>query len=291
MALQVFTDPLSRKINAYHNDSINGVVGGIYIGSNESKKLITMVLLKSIVIPHSISEKKCHIGFSSWFNFDVMFQCRSDRGIFIDFNPGTKKFILETLKCIVSSSSRADFKNQINQFIKENYSSFSFNVSEEETTVDEGAILPDEEVEHEINRRGSWLNSNDGFNFIKSLASNGRIAVITEDIRSSAPLKKIGDLVRCNGFFVDTLYVSNIGAYMNSPSDQENFLTSVKSLANSETRIIISDLNLKQEVISYRELQNTNGFAQKYFPKSATSSKELDAFFNDFSKLDLHKTK
>lgn len=240
-------DGFTKYVNKLSSNKVNGSVVGVYIGTNETNRKGTFDCLGSSVA----SSDSCHIGFSSWFNFDIIAKRRSCRAVLIDFNPNTTAFMVKTLDCVVSSNNRMEFANKIYQYISDNESNFTQNFNEDYDECDG----TQDEVWCELKVDGGWLNSDEGFNYIRKMALEGKIAVITEDIRSYEKFKRLSNVICENGFRVDTLYMSNICKYMSAKIDKESYVKSVNCLSGSETKIIHCLYDLDQRVIEVDKLK------------------------------------
>lgn len=258
-------DTFTKYINKMTDDKINGSSGNVYIGTNEDDRQATFDCLAT----SSANPNSCHIGFSSWFNFDIIVKRQSSRAILIDFNPNTKSFLVETLNCVITSKNRSEFSDKIHRYIENNSEKFSNNVSEgAERVFYEDCECTADEVYAEANIQGTWLNSDEGFNYIKKLAMEGKISIITEDICSPEKFKRIANVINENGYNVDTLYISNISRYMNSNESKEAFVKSVNCLSGAKTKIIhCSPHDLEQKVIDVEKIADTNSEGEKVSQK------------------------
>lgn len=268
-------DGFTKYVNKMNNNQMNGSCGAVYIGTNEEGRQETFdCLATSTAKPNA-----CHIGFSSWFNFDIIVKRKSSRAILIDFNPNTKSFLLETLNCVITSDNRSVFSDKMYNYIKNNEGKFSINCSEGiEGRVYENSLEVADEVYCESKIPGNWLNTDEGFNYIKKLASEGKISVITEDIGSHEKFKRISNIIDENGYSIDTLYVSNISKYMSSKESKENFVKSVNHLSGAETKIIhCVPWNLEQKVIEVEKLSDVDAEGRKV-NKNLLFSNFLDAY-------------
>ncbi|MBS4167892.1 hypothetical protein [Parachlamydia sp. AcF125] len=222
-----------EKITLLNNFNLKGRIGGVYISTNESNTKKSSEFLSTY--PSTLT--RCHVGFSGWHNLDIIAIRRSDMGVICDFNPQNKIFLEQTLECLLRSESREEFVKSMRKYVKESAITFSPNVSDEFREYKKG-YSPGEEIRRELAREGSWLSSDAQFQYVKNLADEGKIALITEDIRNTKTFKKIANLVAKGDFKIDTLYLSNICHYMQDETDQEKFISTVKALANEETIII-----------------------------------------------------
>jgi hypothetical protein len=208
--------------------------GGVYIGTNEINLAASRELIKS----RPKSENSVHIGFSSWHNFDMIVEGQCSRAVLCDFNPNTKVFLKTTLDLIKKSSSREEFVGKMEGYFKGlrdrfrrgegYYMSHNFKY--------EDVFSEEEEAAFELTREGSWLSTDRGFEYIKKLASEDKIAVITENILNTKVFERIKKILTDNGYDIFSLYVSNIGEYCKK--NVPEFISTVRSLISDETVVV-----------------------------------------------------
>jgi hypothetical protein len=239
MTISIYYDRLTDKLNTFTNSSMpQQSVVGVYIMCNEAETEKTQQVLE-----HDKINNGCHIGFSSWHNFDIMAIRKPERAILCDFNPQTKEFLDASLICVNYSHDRFTFANYMGKFVQQNRRFFSINVKKDEFT------LPEDEIKQELTRGGSWLASDDGFSYIKKLALEGKIATITEDIRNNDKFGKISKLLKDNEIPIDTVYISNINEYMHEEEDKNKFIATVNHLFTFNTTLIYCKKDLIQTTI------------------------------------------
>ncbi len=238
MAITLNLDSISKEISYLSDPKMDQAVAGVYIGCNETEtEKVQQVLAECKPLPNP-----AHIGFSGWHNFDIIVQRKSVRGILCDFNPNTKKF-LEVSLIACARFDRETFIVGMRNYVSSHLSQFSPNVKGDDF------ILPDEEIELESTREGSWLSTDEGYSYIKTLALSGKICVITQDIRNETVFKNIARTLKYNNIAIDTLYVSNIRKYMISREDQSAYDTTIGHLLTHETKLIHCPVDLRQMVM------------------------------------------
>jgi hypothetical protein len=239
--LVVKYDEISRKINKLTNKEMDGNCAGVYIGCNETATEKTKEYLKGYELVGG-----CHVGFSSWHNFDIMVERSSTRAVLCDFNPRTKKFLEASLLCFSVAGDRNQFARIMEMYVKKNFLEFSPNVKGDG---EDDLILPDEEIIGELTRQDSWLSTDAGFLHIKQLALQGKISIITEDIRNEGTFKSVAKVLKTYNISIDTLYISNICNYMKSEADKNGFITTVRHLFTHETKLIHATHKLVQTTL------------------------------------------
>lgn len=235
-------DALSRRIRKLHNCDI-GDGNIVYIATNEVGTERVTETLK--IVPRTC--KSCHVGFSGWYNFDLVAIRRSDQVILCDINPHQVKFLKYTLQFITISKTRQEFVTQICNFVDEqkqlhdndvsDYLWFDTNIHTQYTI--SGTGQPQEVIAQELNRSNSWLSTDDNFYYIQSLVFRDKIAVIVTDIGDYDRFTKIYKLLDDNFYHIDTLYLSNIIDWVPN-SDTTHLNKTLSILINPASTLIIA---------------------------------------------------
>ncbi len=262
-------DPLSKCLRKLDNAELSKPAGGIFISTNESGLEATRKVMQ--LTP--FITQGCHIGFSGWHNFDILVARKSDRAIICDYNPENAYFLHHVLEIIRKSKHRTDFVDRTIKYVKEvnwdnaslgrsnltHFIEFVPNISEDPIYAElEGK--PEAEIKLELNKNGSWLQTDESFSYIQKLALDDKIVLLTEDIRATAVFQRMINILQNNGIQVDSLYVTNIHDYMFSEEDKKSFIQTVKALSESDTLIIAAHplygSDLVQKVVQYKTLPN-----------------------------------
>lgn len=238
-----YLDPLSRAIMKLENLDENKdllVQCGIYLTTNEERA--------DKIYQRCLSEPKvdnaCHIGFSGWYNLNIMALRGSTRAIICDFNPENGLFFDFTLKYLLCSQTRKEFLEKIKVYIK----AYGYNTNPKLTpdqlkhsvTISPSffCMSPLEEIESYMTSEHGWLHTEERFQHIRNLAVAGKIAAVTLDIRNVEKFKKIKNLLQDNtNVNIDTVYISNIYAYIFG-DDRALFLQTINMLCASNTLLI-----------------------------------------------------
>jgi hypothetical protein len=275
-------DTLSRKIREKHNYDLN-IKNYCYIGTNETNLLLT---IKSLKQETENNLHKCHIGISGWYNFDIIYMRNSNRGIFFDCNSNQITFLKWTLINIKDSYSRNDFINKMEEYINmmnniyseehkiivknygyndNNWTNAARNKIHETCILFYPNISEDilysnftitsnvaDEIKYELIREGSWLSTEESYQYIRKLVLADKIAVLCEDIRNKSTFEYIANILYENNVIMDTIYLSNIADYI---SDYE-LISFINMFQRDNPHVIWckSDVSLKQRVTSIPEL-------------------------------------
>lgn len=264
LPVDIKEDSISRRLRRFDNARIQlppPAQSGIYINTNELGSTDTATALAKI----PLIIQPCHIGFSGWHNFDIMAQRFSERALICDINPENALFLYYVLKNVRLCKNRFEFIKQMSLFIKEKQYvgsrenkdrnplwgqvgpssiNFSLNVNEEEPYTDHFSVV--EEVELELQRTTSWLYTDERYAHIKKLAQGDKIALITENICAAESFADIARILRDNAIQVDTVYVSNIGEWMNTEKERNLFIKTTQSFLSDPETILIDGRSVYQ---------------------------------------------
>jgi len=188
-----------------------------YILSNESNRDLTARELRVSASTYGAF----HIGFSCWENFDLMVARNSCGGLIADISNETHIFHQITQKIMLSSSNREEFVAQMLAFLSENPSFFR---EEKAESLDA--------IHKELFRSGSWLNTEESFQKIRSLYQAHRIIHIRLDIMDRWAFQTIADWMRANGLHCDSLYLSNIPDWIRNGEDSVKGMGKLKMAIN-----------------------------------------------------------
>lgn len=101
-----------------------------------------------------------------------------------------------------------------------------------------------DDVIYELGRDGSWLSLDKYYNHIRNLALEDKIAIFCEDVKSVNIFKRIGNILKENDMYIDTLYLTNIKNFMSS-NDILLYRKTISYLCDNETLLIEVDEKLK----------------------------------------------
>ncbi len=235
-------DGLSRTLMRTSNLEMQEDLIGVYLTTNESNSRS----IREVLMLGSGKGRGCHLGFSGFHNFDVMVARQSRRGIVVDFNPWNAVILEHALSLMLTCKSREEWLKEftitvqsLDAFSSTKRTYFSPNVNDEpDFAMQKECYGPKEELENELHREGSWLSSEESYQYIKQLAEAGKIVCVTGDIRQTPIFEKLALSLKKHGEPIDTLYLSNICKYMETDEDKAAFKNTVKALAQNETFVI-----------------------------------------------------
>jgi len=292
----------NTKLQRFHQSNIKNDLCGVYISTNELGFENVLKNLKQQEHVLRLGQPRCHVGFSGWYNLDLICANEATHGLICDFNPFNKEFIDQTITVLLdrNTHSRFDFVRAMCYYVQEqdkavlklvregkkyhHIITFSPNVHPDVECV-ESYI----EIEMLLKRPNSWLSSDENFMYIQRLAKNNCLLAITLDIRDSDRLASLAKIYRDNEMEIDCLYLSNIYDYMKSGHEKLAFKKSVQVLISKNTHVVtcFSSLKLPQGykhrfAYSNRD-QNTMGFIGSSLPKQIvlTGTEFLDCLDQD----------
>lgn len=305
-------NPLSKRLRRFDNPTITHrpkYSAGIYITSNEERSNIIAEQLAEI----PLISQGCHIGFSGWHNLDIMALRRSSLGIICDHNPENALFLGLTLNILLKSANIDQYIQKMSHFVDAyNFDTLKLQIGSSldysmkfssNFRSDSDCITPSGEIRQHLRVNTGWLATEERFQFIKQLAHSDRIVVLTEEILATEAFIKMRKLLQENGVQIDTLYLSNISAYMYSTEARDAFLETISALSENETNIIdargdyyLQNQDLAQRLTTSRLLLDSDKavqwwwgqetieeFLQRETPEERSKRKEkYKGFFKNF---------
>jgi hypothetical protein len=205
--------------------------GVINITTNECRVDETRTYLEGAT---PIALPSCHIGCSSWHNFDIMILRKPSYGIFFDAHPPVVAFLEKTISALKIFTLRETFALAMCHYVKKTQTQYIYWVNSE----DEDVGSPKEEIQSLLDKPDSFLGSDANYHYLRELALEGRLVAIREDFRDSEVFLKIKSLLRSRCLFVDTLYISNVFDWMHAISDKMAYIDTFKALCDPKTHVI-----------------------------------------------------
>ncbi|HEY5260002.1 MAG TPA: hypothetical protein VIJ46_05070 [Rhabdochlamydiaceae bacterium] len=201
-----------------------------YLGCNEEKQADMLGLLTetSQIAP----DRRVHLGFSVWFNLDLMSVTKPAYGIICDINDCVIDIYSGIQKCLAMSDDALTFVNNFRSFLIENSEDFFAGLPGDE-------IKKLFDIDAELVRPGSWLQSPEKFHVIKSLHENGRIRYLNLNIADETGIfDQIGSWMQRNNLELDTLYASNIVEWLKSPALRASYVKNLQRVSSNNTRFM-----------------------------------------------------
>lgn len=194
-----------------------------YVLCNETSMEETLSFLKTKTIHCSSS---IHIGFSVWFNYDIISVTNPSLAIVCDIDNHVLQIFKIISNCLTRSSSRKSFiqniKNDLSPLLKE-----AWGLSTEQ---DIQSIC---NLDAELNRPLSWLSTENQFLLIKTMHAEGKILYQNLDLTDcTGKFSQIASWIQSQSLQTSTLYVSNILEWIQTASmqKQEQALKNLRTL-------------------------------------------------------------
>jgi hypothetical protein len=258
----IFRDRIAQTLASFNNRRVSGQINGIYLTTNETNLESVRQILRNYP---SNTLRRIHIGCASWHNLDIMCARRSTYGLIVDFNPKNAEFMRKTMELVSVCPSRHAFKEAMINYLN------SLRGTERDLFFHRDQLgTPIDRIERELNREGSWLQSEENYLYVKSqLASQGRLIAITEDITNFEKFTLIRRFLDSNNIAIDTVYLSNICNFMRTPTERNSFVRSIRQLLHDNT-ILINCPRLRRAsntiILEQRPLLGRGILASSYHP-------------------------
>ncbi len=201
-----------------------------YIGCNEENQsgMLQLAAVNSRIGP----ENRVHLGFSVWFNFDLMSVTKPAFGIICDVDDHVIDIYSGIQQCILESPDALTFVDKFRNFLIENAESFFAGLPP-------GEIKKLFDIDAELVRPGSWLQTPEKFQAIKALHEDGRIRYLNLDITDkNGVFTGIATWMSSNKLELDTLYTSNIIEWLQSETPRTSYLKNLQGICSVNTRFM-----------------------------------------------------
>ncbi|HEY5236704.1 MAG TPA: hypothetical protein VIJ14_11040 [Rhabdochlamydiaceae bacterium] len=200
-----------------------------YIVCNEKGQETTLAALSSN--PSTIDPKRrVHIGFSGWFNLDLMAVTHPAYGILCDYDNKMMDIYRGIGESLNKSANRREFVSNFEMFINEN--------SQQLFSLPPAEIPKLFNIRNELQRPGSWLASEASFQVIKNLSTSGRLIFLNVDITDKQAFIQLKSWLDESHLELDTLYTSNIIDWLQGELPQQSYILNLKMVSTPNTRFI-----------------------------------------------------
>ncbi len=199
-----------------------------YVNCNEEgQDLIFKQLQESKIAP----ERRLLIGFSVWFNYDLIAQTQPAAAIIADIDNSVLDIFKAVSDCLAKSPSRVDFVNNFKQYLELNCKTL-FNLT---SSNDVHSLF---DISRELTRENSWLSKEQYFQKVKKLHADEKVLYLNLDITDRTKFRTISSWIQTNDYEVDTLYASNIVEWLQNPLKEQSYLLNLQMIASENTRFI-----------------------------------------------------
>ncbi len=198
----------------------------LFLTTNEEDKSKTLNTLANVPV-----QGDTFVGVSGFFSLNAA----AVRGtmsfgeikhiVIVDRGSRVEAFWKETAKIIRESSSRAEVIEKGGQLIEKNKELY-FGGGQIAPSV--AARAAQEAFQKEISDGTSWLSSDEKFQSIKRIFDAGCFEFRRVDLFSNEQVEDLMDDLDDQGRTVDTVYVSNVHEYLETPGERKAYNRSLK---------------------------------------------------------------
>ncbi len=267
-----FADTIAYDVDntTYHTARGIPVTGNVHMkafGENGLTEALAMLDFLQVRGKFSAYQNKVHVGFSGWFNLDIMAVMQQPYGVFADINATQKPFWEATFATLAATPHRRDFP----EAIATTYAGFS--------------IRSNATLQRDINQYQTtphFLSNDYLYDHLHTAARDGRMAAITLDILDTARIQQLAESLQQQNLQVGSVYISNIMmtfkafsvtamAYAISPNKVRNdtfqalntSLSNIKHLCHDHDVIMIEG-SIGNGVVVGMEPEITTALYQRY---------------------------
>jgi hypothetical protein len=202
-----------------------------YLFCNEIDEDKTLDFLRSQKIS---STSSVHVGFSLWFNFDVISVTNPKLAIICDIDRCVMEMFQIISSCLSNSTTRRSF---VRNFTKK-ISPYMQQVCNLPTPQSVASFL---HLKEKLSRKKSWLSSDRQYRILKKMHEEGRIIFQNLDLTdSSEAFPHIAKWLQDRSLQISTLYASNILEWVskNSSQKQQQALKNLHTITSDNTFFI-----------------------------------------------------
>jgi len=204
-----------------------------YVACNEQKqKEILAEIVKILAEKKQYSSSSAvHIGFSLWFNLDLLSVAEANYALILDFDAN----MLEIYKKIEYSFRHADSPKQFIEI-------FLTQLSEKPELMPYPLEYQRKDLQRELEKGYGFLSSLERFLRVKEMIHNGKLFFGSADLTSQEDIQLISNWVDHHKLMIKTLYLSNISEWVLGDNadieKRENYLNNLKCLFDQNSIII-----------------------------------------------------
>ncbi|MBS0648489.1 MAG: hypothetical protein JSS10_04595 [Verrucomicrobia bacterium] len=202
-----------------------------YISCNEEGQDTSLGFMKNY--PSSIPpDKRVHIGFGVWFNFDLIGSTKPAYAILCDID----NHVIDVYKAISERLTVSPNRFKFIEYFREYLMNNSEKLFGLDTLSEVEKIFT---IENEANRPGSWLSSEQSYQVVRQLHSKRKILFLRLNITDDrAVFMQIAKWMNENKLELDTLYVANIIEWIPQKLKQQAYLENLRTISSANTRFI-----------------------------------------------------
>jgi len=182
-------------------------------------------ILTTLTAEAKSQDKRVHLGFSVWFNLDVIAVTHPEYAIILDIDPNVHAIYQCIKKAIDSSKTRDQF---VDTFLKavEKIKLLPFPMEYQKNLFDQ-----------ELSKKQGFLSSEKNFSLVKAMHEEGKIFFGAADVTNSEIFRQLAGWCKTKDAKIDTLYISNISEWLD-PEEIRVMKENLGILVNQNTRVI-----------------------------------------------------
>lgn len=189
-----------------------------------------------------------HIGVAGFHNFDVVVRTRPEHILFLDVNPGQERFWKTMVHLLKQNETPKSFEKAFHALRIEG----SIRCWDD-THVEESPFVG---IENYM-QQASWLHNADEYNYLHSMARDGKIAATTMDLLNDFERAEVlGNALKDKGLKTDTCYWANISSFFR-PHRAASFLSRNDTVFGEAPRGSYPSNTLTYPIYAYRENRAT----------------------------------
>jgi hypothetical protein len=185
------------------------------------------------------TENGAHLGFSSWFNYDLIAARGSKIAFVCDINDNMFLYFKVIKEATLAAQNPKEFVAIFSNLVKK-----SGLIAEMDTSTFYLPItgFPSLKVflENELVRKNSWLSTEKGFQRVKSLYQKNQFFHLPLNAcDKTGNFEILSKWVISRGYQLDSLYLSNIYEWIeNSAGEADQFIRNIVTIINNHTQVI-----------------------------------------------------
>lgn len=227
-----------EELELFTAHSFYGIQGkSIFVDITAQKSEQALEIMRSL---QGKSPENCHVGVASFINFSLGAARKAGRIILLDYDPVVVKFNKIARTLLIESATAQEFKERLVELSiqDEHISARKFYPIMKSSSSNKDNLVDI------LNRKSSFLAQEDDFKYIKNLAKENKIHIVSGSIYDTYLISKIASLIgeKCA---VDTVFLSNLYDWNSEQAKRDLLAQNIATLCRDDTKIV--------EVVPYPE--------------------------------------
>ncbi len=252
--------PVGKGLASLHLEDLH------YVLCNEKGQSSVLSELKA----SPKEEHSVHLGFSCWYNYDILSVRNPSCAIICDYDPNMIA-LLDLIEVTIGEASTPDGFMEL----------FWQELSSREN-LDFQGLQAGEDFVHdlpsfrEMMQKGGWLSTQDSFDTVKAMYAEKRVIHRELNIIDTAnTFEQIGAWLKANSLEVDTLYTSNIPEwiYTTEIGKLPQMMTNLNHVISKSTKTITAQKQREGQGHATLRMQQGSHPPVKYNTRKSTISR------------------